>query len=154
MSLYVAVPNALHAPSRLNRSQLRDKMGTRRQTYPRAAGVLVPRPLVAICRDAHVDPGAHIASFDGRMKAGRDVVQAVSRALRHIPDEILDLEMPHPSIVLASFTLEDRTRNALERLLPILAKEPRWSVGRYLAIPKFGARCLVDLLAAWEESSF
>jgi hypothetical protein len=133
------------APPRLNRSQLAQKLGARDNDYPRPHGVLVPRALGDLyARDL-------TASAD-RKHIGRDVVSQTSRALRSLGRDVLDLPMPHPSIALRSLALENRTRSVIDRLLPLLAKEPHWTVGRYLQIPSFGARCLVDMLAACEEA--
>jgi hypothetical protein len=159
MNVFLAVPRDREIPSetpvRLSRSQLVQKIGAR-GFYPRARGVLIPRPLLGICRQAQLDDVGALApmlsSVENRRDLGRAVVSAVAKAFRRFPEEILDLEMPHPSTVLRSLAVEDRTRNALDRLLPLIEKESTWTVARYLEIPKFGARCLVDLLAAREES--
>ena len=145
MNLFVDVLRTPEASTRLTRSQFAQKIGGRKHDYPRPSGVLIPRLLARVC-------GAQLpAASDGR-PLGRAIVLRVSRTLRALPEDLLSLELPHPNVVLRSLPIEDRTRGVIERLLPILAKEPRWTVGRYLRIPKFGARCLVDLLAACEES--
>jgi hypothetical protein len=92
-------------------------------------------------------------SSDDRKQCGREIVLLVARAQRCLPRAVIDLEMPHPSTVLHALPIEDRTRGVLDRLLPLISREPLWTVGRYLRIPHFGARCLVDLLAAQEESA-
>jgi hypothetical protein len=157
MNVFLAAPRDLEAPLRLTRSQLTQKIGARGH-YPRSPGVLIPRPLLEICGEGDGPRAGEAAPTSSsrppgerRKQLGRDVVQTVARALRHFPAEILGLELPHPSAVLRWLPIEDRTRNALDRLLPLIEKEPRWTVARYLEIPKFGARCLVDLLAAREE---
>jgi hypothetical protein len=145
MNLYVEVPHSPVASTRLSRAQLTQKIGAGTNGYPRPAGVLLPRALAELCRPLSASP-------QDRRQCGREIVLWVSRSQRRLPSEILDLEMPHPSTVLHMLPIEDRTRGVLDRLLPLIAKEPVWTVGRYLRIPKFGARCLVDLLAAYEET--
>ena len=138
------------APTLLNRSQLAQKIGARDNDYPRPRGVLVPRALVEIYPEP---PGPTLDHPDVRKHLGRDVVLHTSRALRSLKRDLLDLPMPHPTVALRSLALENRTRSVIDRLLPLLAKQPHWTVGRYLQIPSFGARCLVDLLAASEEAN-
>jgi hypothetical protein len=145
MKLYIDVPRFPDAAPRLTRAQLTQKLGAGTNAYPRPAGVIIPRALSNICRS--------LSSLDlARKQYGREVVDRVARSLRHLTPDLLELEMPHPSTVLRTLPVEDRTRGVLDRLLPVLSDEPIWSVGRYLRIPKFGARCLVDLLAACEET--
>lgn len=159
MNVFLAVPRDRETPpetpSRLTRAQFTQKVGARGH-YPRLRGVLIPRPLLAICRQADLDGVGSMApmlsSVEDRRELGRAVVHAVGKAFRHFPEEILALELPHPSVVLSSLAIEDRTRNAIDRLLPLIKGQPTWTVARYLEIPKFGARCLVDLMAAREES--
>lgn len=149
MDLLMEFPAAPLAPPLLNRSQLAQKIGARDNDYPRPHGVLVPRALVGIYPEP---PSPTLDHPDVRKHVGRDVVMHAARALRSLRRDLLDLPMPHPTIALRSLTLENRTRSVIDRVLPLLAKEARWTVGRYLQIPSFGARCLVDLLAACEEA--
>jgi hypothetical protein len=153
MNDLAGVPYDLFAPPRLSRSQVTQKVGARGR-YPRPAGVVVPGALIEICRKSHLPGAGEVApaSSEGRRQMGREVVQIVARALRRLPQATLELEMPHPRVALA-LAIEDRTRNAIERLLPLIGKQPTWTVARYLEIPQFGARCLVDLLAALQEST-
>lgn len=137
------------APSLLNRSQLAQKIGARDNDYPRPHGVLVPRALVEIYPEP---PDPTLGHPDVRKHVGRDVVSHMSRALRTLRRVLLERPMPHPTVALRSLSIENRTRSVIDRLLPLIAKEPHWTVGRYLQIPSFGARCLVDLLAACEEA--
>jgi hypothetical protein len=146
MNLLIDVPRSLEAPPRLTRSQIVQKIGSGTSRYPRPGGVLVPRPLAGLCNSLS-------ASSNDRKQCGREIVLRVARAQRCLPPEVLDLEMPHPSTVLCTLPIEDRTRGVLDRLLPLISKEPLWTVGSYLCIPQFGARCLVDLLAAREEAT-
>ncbi len=144
MNLYVDVPRAPATSSRLTRSQVAQKIGSHSNGYPRPTGVLVPRAL------ADLYPTL-ADSTQSRRQRGRDVVLRIERSLRRLPPAVLERAMPHPSTVLSALPIEDRTRSVLDRLLPLIAKEPTWTVERYLRIPQFGARCLVDLLAACEE---
>ena len=145
MNLYVEVPRGPEASPRLTRSQLAQKLGAGKNGYPRPGGVLLPRALAVVCRSLS-------ATSPDRRQRGREIVLCVARSQRCLPPALLDHEMPHPSAVLHTLPIEDRTRGVLDRLLPLIAKEPFWTVARYLRIPKFGARCLVDLLAAHEET--
>ena len=149
MELHMEFPAVPLAPSLLNRSQLAQKIGARDNDYPRPRGVLVPRALGEIY-PRHLEPD--VDRQDRRKHVGRDVVMQTSRALRSLGRDLLDLPMPHPSVALRSLAIENRTRSVIDRLLPLIAKEPHWTVGRYLQIPSFGARCLVDMLAACEEA--
>lgn len=150
MNLHMEVSAATHiAPSLLNRSQLAQKIGARDNDYPRPRGVLVPRALLGIYSEP---PSPTLTHPDVRKHVGRDVVSHTARALRSVGCDLLNLPMPHPTAALRSLAIENRTRSVIERLLPLIAKEPHWTVGRYLQIPSFGARCLVDLLAASEEA--
>jgi hypothetical protein len=145
MELHMEFRGVPLASSLLNRSQLAQKIGARDNDYPRPSGVLVPRAL------AEIYP-RHLSPNQDRRDVGRDVVTQTARALRSLGRAVLDLPMPHPSVVLRSLAIENRTRSVIDRLLPLIAKEPTWTVGRYLQIPSFGARCLVDILAACEET--
>ena len=151
MSVMVSIDVDRFPALRLSRSQVAQKVGARGH-YPRPLGVLVPRPLVEILCEAGFPTAGAAAppAADGRRETGREVVRVVARAFRRFPETFLSLEMPHPRSALA-LAIEDRTRNVIERLLPLIGREPTWTVARYLEIPQFGARCLVDLLAAIEE---
>ena len=145
MDLFTDVPHAFSASAHLTRLQCAQKLGARKHDFPRPLGVLLPRALAGICR-------APSSSAGDPKQAGRAIVLRVSRTLRNLPDDLLTRALPHPSAVLHALPIEDRTRGVLDRLLPLLAREATWTVERYLHIPKFGARCLVDLLAAHEEA--
>jgi hypothetical protein len=148
MNLFIGVPRNPEASIRLSRSQFAQKVGSRDRSYPRPTGVLIPRALATVC-DAEL---SHANANDPK-NVGRAIVLRVSRTLRSLPQELLTLDLPHPSTVLRALPIEDRTRGVIERLLPVIAKETVWTVDRYLRIPRFGARCLVDLLAACEEAN-
>jgi hypothetical protein len=55
----------------------------------------------------------------------------------------------HPEAALA-LPIERRTINTLRRAGVSQGDGEPWTVGRYLEIPRFGGRALVDLLAAFE----
>ena len=145
MNLYVDIPRAPELALRLTRWQIAQRVGAGANDYPRPGGVLVPQPLSTLCRSLPA------STDEDRRRSGRELVLSVARALQRLPAQLLNLEMPHPKTVLGTLPIEARTRAVIDRLLPILAKEPAWTVRRYLGIPKFGPRCLVDLLAACEE---
>ena len=150
MSVFVSVSRLPVAPGRLGRSELAYKIGgADERRFPRT--VLVPRLVAGLCGELVVARQQRMPSGEPRLRLGRAVVRAVTKGLRGLTGGILKVEMPHPRLALGSLAMEDRTRNVLERLLPVIGREAHWTVERYLAIPGFGARCLVDLLAAKEE---
>ena len=146
MNLHVDVALAPTFPRLLSRAQLAQKVGAARYSYPRPDGVLVALPLREIGT-------LRLLIGQDRSELGRVVIVEVARSMRHLPPKLLDLVVPHPNVVLRDLPIEARTRSVLERFLPTIARQPVWTVARYLGIPKFGARCLVDLLAACEESA-
>ncbi|MEA2700624.1 MAG: hypothetical protein QOI66_4895 [Myxococcales bacterium] len=158
MSVFVPIPRFVVAPGRLARSELTSKIGrNRNQNFPRPGGALIPRLLVPVCDDKFLagclENRLAVPSTDNaRRRLGRAVVLELGKALRNLPAEVLQTALPHPRLALGSFVIEDRTRNALERLLPIIGRQNHWTVEHYLSIPGFGARCLIDLLAAHEEA--
>ena len=83
-------------------------------------------------------------------RIGLLVVDRVQTRLRALPDEVLDAPLPAPGAALATLPLERRTVNTLRRADAASTKEAPWTIRRYLAIPRFGGRALVDLLAALE----
>ncbi|HVR61413.1 MAG TPA: hypothetical protein VMU50_05905, partial [Polyangia bacterium] len=131
-------------------------LGTADRRFPRAGGVIVPAALRELCRASRVlavDADTDSLSADERHRLARDVVRAVSRNAHRLRQEVLLAPLPAPEIMLGALVLDDRTRCALERLRPSLAHVNAWSIERYLRLPKFGAHCLVDLLAAREEAA-
>jgi hypothetical protein len=77
------------------------------------------------------------------------VVDRVQTRLRSLPESIRDTLLPTPEAALA-LPLERRTLNTLRRASSARSGSEPWTVGRYLAIRRFGGRALVDLLAAFE----
>jgi len=154
MSVFVPVSRLPVAPGRLGRSELAYKIGgADERRFPRT--VLVPRLVAALCGELVAARQQRMPTGESRLRLGRSVVRAVTKGLRALTGGVLEIEMPHPRLALGSLAMEDRTRNVLERLLPVIGRQAHWTVERYLAIPGFGARCLVDLLAAkqeWEEA--
>jgi hypothetical protein len=77
------------------------------------------------------------------------VVDRVQTRLRALPPSIRDTLLPSPEAALA-LPIERRTVNTLRRAGTLDPAGEPWTVGRYLAIRRFGGRALVDLLAAFE----
>jgi hypothetical protein len=140
------LPNPFESPPR------------RSHAYPRTPGVLIPEELVAVCsQDARLEKVQRHVTADSTPEAARllgaEVVRVVQRRLRALPRRALDAALPRPERALRSLVLEDRTRKALERAPTSDARDAQaWTVARYLGLRGFGARCLVDLLAACEEA--
>jgi len=105
-------------------------------------GVVAPR-LSAAGSDAAV----HLAA-----SAARTVVQRMACATYALPRPLLALRLPRPAIVLQTYVIDDRTRRVLERAAA-LTNRRWWTLAQYLALPRFGPFCLVDLLAARAEVS-
>src|SRR3954471_7240338 len=79
---------------------------------------------------------------------GMAVVDRVQTRLEGLPAHVLDAPLPDPATAL-TFKLERRTANTLRRALSAGAEGP-WTLKRYLNVPRFGGRAVVDLLAAAE----
>ena len=79
---------------------------------------------------------------------GMAVVDRVQTRLDGLPPHVLDAPLPDPATAL-TFRLERRTANTLRRALSDGAEGP-WTLKRYLNVPRFGGRAVVDLLAAAE----
>jgi len=77
------------------------------------------------------------------------VVDRVRTSLPSLPAVLRSALLPSPTLALG-LPLERRTRNALRRGLRRPAASEAWTLERYLAIPRFGARALLDLLACLE----
>jgi hypothetical protein len=78
------------------------------------------------------------------------VVSRAQRRLGCLPDHVLAFRLPDPGSVLSSLPLEHRTSSALRRVPRNGAAPEPWTVARYLDVPRFGGRALVDLLASFE----
>jgi hypothetical protein len=135
--------------------------------YPRPGEPIVPRLLRSLVLERH--PNSLVRDFDGELIArdelGADawkrhppeicrrvsllIVDRVQTRLRALPDAIRDTLLPTPEAALA-LPLERRTINTLRRAGAVRDDGEPWTVGRYLAIRRFGGRALVDLLAAFE----
>jgi hypothetical protein len=78
------------------------------------------------------------------------VVDRVQTRLPGLPPHVLEVPLPDPATAL-TFRLERRTANTLRRAVDERAPGP-WTLGRYLKLPRFGGRAVVDLLAAAEAN--
>ena len=135
--------------------------------YPRQGEAILPRALARLVK-ASTDAGARtLAGRDlGALGAGawNDlggdesrhlgmlVVEQVAGALRRRPRGVLRLAMPDPAAAMQQLRLEPRTERVLLRWIAAAPGEGRWTVARYLSIPGFGARALVDVMAALESA--
>ncbi len=135
--------------------------------YPRPGEPIVPRLLRPLVLERY--PGSFATDPDSTLLArdelGGDawqrlpaetcrrvsllVVDRVQTRLRALPEPIRDTLLPSPDAALA-LPLELRTMNTLRRARASRADDGPWTVGRYLALRRFGARALIDLLAAFE----
>jgi len=135
--------------------------------YPRPGEPIVPRLLRPLVLERH--PGSLTGDPDGELIARDDlgaqawdrlpaqvfrrvsllVVDRVQTRLRALPDAVRDTLLPAPEAALA-LPLERRTINTLRRAGSARADDGPWTVGRYIAIRRFGGRALLDLLAAFE----
>jgi hypothetical protein len=138
------------------------------QRYPRRGEPLVPRLL----RELVVDRRAP-APYDGdadlvhllRTDLGSDawrrlpaetchrlslaVVDRVQTRVGGLSELVCETTLPPPEVTVR-LTLESRTRNVLRRALQRGQTDGTWTLRRYLSLDRFGARALVDLLAALE----
>jgi hypothetical protein len=73
--------------------------------------------------------------------------------LPEAPRTLLEQPLPHPVHVLDRIPLEARTIRVLRRQVATQPHTGAWTVGRYLAIPQFGGRAVVDLLASLEAAA-
>jgi hypothetical protein len=138
----------------------------RRAPYPRPGEPIVPRLLRDLVLNGSAPPGPdpidllRISDLGARAwerlpweicwRSGMLVVERVQSRLESMPDEVRSAPMPEPRVALM-LGLERRTSNTLRRA--IAAEEPPgpWTVGRYVGLPRFGGRALVDLLSAVER---
>lgn len=87
---------------------------------------------------------------DKCLRLGMAVVDRVQTRLQGLPPHVLDAALPDPATAL-TFRLERRTINTLRRAIDEGAEGP-WTLKRYLKVPRFGGRAVVDLLAAVEAN--
>jgi hypothetical protein len=134
--------------------------------FPRPGEPIVPRLLreVILSRQAaSAPPGTDGELLNSRnlgpdawknlpaqkcFQLGMAVVDRVQTRLAGLPPHVLDAPLPDPATAL-TFRLERRTANTLRRALSDGAEGP-WTLKRYLNVPRFGGRAVVDLLAAAE----
>ncbi len=127
--------------------------------YPRAGEPIVPRLLREVVLDRHApadlaeiaERGAEVwlrYSTEACRRMAVLVVDRVQTRLEGLPDRLLRTPLPDPATML-SWRLERRTANTLRRALAAGA-EGSWTLGRYVGLPRFGGRAVVDLLAAVE----
>jgi len=124
-------------------------------SYPRLGGTVIPAVLTEFYEgngSACALPRSLPRSTDAavRLAMGRSAVSQIARFAYHLPTTLLKVQLPDPEAVLEHFVVDERTRRVLERGRPFDLESP-WPVSRYLQIPRFGPRCLLDLLAAREE---
>jgi hypothetical protein len=77
------------------------------------------------------------------------VVDRVQTRVHALPAITRNHVLPDPRIAL-NLPIERRTANTIRRGTNGSGAASPWTVGRYLALPRFGGRALVDLLAAVE----
>ena len=130
-------------------------------SYPRPGEPLAPRLLRSLFDEltAELDPevaplfrdGADIwrrLTPDAGGELGQLFVRRVQGRLASAPRSLLETALPPPAVALAHLSLERRTSNTLRRCPDHDAVAGGWTVERYLHIPRFCARALVDLLSA------
>ncbi len=146
------LPNP-QSPSRSRKHEGEPRNSNERR-YPRSGGTLLPSELeyLRVGDDIGLGPRTLMSGESPEMRArlGRRVVERLAKTAHALPRHILELEVPPPPIVLDTFLIDERTRRALERMQPYRDTQP-WTLARYLELPRFGPRCLVDLLAARAE---
>jgi hypothetical protein len=144
--------------------QLAIQRPARSAPFPRPGEPIVPAVLERLVFDRFPssDPGAanlfgvaHAGvaawkAFPAEVcrRVGATVVDRVQSRLQQLPEAILQVPLPGPAIAL-TFELERRTFNTLRRALSAGLDGP-WTLKRYLGLPRFGGRAVVDLLAAVE----
>jgi hypothetical protein len=133
--------------------------------YPRPGEPIVPRLLQEVVFDRHPssDPGAsdlyRVAQAGVRAwkvfpaelcrRVAMTVVDRAQSRLPQLPQSLLSTPLPDPGTAL-SYSLERRTINTLERTVRSGELDGRWTLGRYLSLPRLGGRAVVDLLSAVE----
>ena len=133
--------------------------------YPRPGEPIVPRLLQQLVFDRRPSRDAGAANLYRVAQAGAnawkllpaeicrrvgmEVVDRVQSRLQQLPESFLATPLPDPSTAL-TYRLERRTINILQRTLSPGEAEGPWTLGRYLALRRFGGRAIVDLLSAAE----
>ena len=87
---------------------------------------------------------------DQCLRLAMAVVDRVQTRLQGLPAHVLEAPLPDPATAL-TFRIERRTANTLRRAIDEGAEGP-WTLTRYLNLPRFGGRAVVDLLAAVEAN--
>ena len=132
----------------------------RTAAYPRGGEPIVPRLLREVVIDRHAPSDlSEIArlgseawlrySTETCRRIAVSVVDRVQTRLEGLPERILVTPLPDPTIML-SCRLEPRTANTLRRALTAGGARGSWTLGRYVGLPRFGGRAVVDLLTAVE----
>ncbi len=147
--------------------QIRIGRPARSARFPRPGEPIVPRLLreVVLHRQPTSLPGAEGDLLNSRnfgaeawknlppdqcLRLGMAVVDRVQTRLQGLPAHLLETSLPDPATAL-TFRLEVRTANTLRRAIADGAEGP-WTLARYLKVPRFGGRAVVDLLAAAEAN--
>jgi hypothetical protein len=134
--------------------------------YPRVGEAIVPRllrPLVIELRPAalrdqdndrlsRLDLGPHAwqrMPADECQRLAMVVVDRIQTRVHALPAITRNHLLPDPRTALG-LPIERRTANTIRRGMHGTDAGGPWTVGRYLALPRFGGRALVDLLAAVE----
>jgi hypothetical protein len=81
-------------------------------------------------------------------RLGTLAVVRMRPVVKRLPARLAAHPLPDPATLMRSVPLENRTYQLLARRLPDLAVDGPWTVARYVAIPGFGARALLDVLAS------
>lgn len=126
--------------------------------YPRRGQPIVPRLLAGLLERTPSDERLDADVWNRRSRAvcRQLAIRAVRRlraVIDDLPRRLTGRRMPDPAALLKALLLDTRTRNVLARSLPDTRQPGRWTVGRYLTIPGFGARCLLDVLTSLEASA-
>lgn len=135
--------------------------------YPRPGEPIIPRLLRPLVLERHLDARAGDPDNDliARDDLGADawrrlppetcrrvsllVVDRVQTRVRALPLTIRETPLPTPEAALA-LPIERRTINTLRRACTVRSNGEPWTVGRYLALRRFGGRALLDMLSAFE----
>ncbi len=128
--------------------------------YPRRGQPVIPRRLASLIADSALPAAATDAELAARLSPGarRKLANRAIRWLRSrlptLPAALASTHIPPPRSLLADLLLDTRTRNVLLRCGPEEnRRKAAWSVHDYLALPGFGARGLLDVLASLEAAA-